>query len=249
MTRLLPALYGAVLKLQSSRHVHSSKLFVKAPRGIICVLLMSSQFRAEIQDAETGKGEETLRCRRGIVSSAVWCENLSPGLPHHSPSFSRPGRLEAALVSAPRLPGYRLPRDPCSVFVVPRCSAGTVAAMLWSLLFLNFPGSKAGCKCHWEPGGALPGFACFKISVISPSAYEPGRVVMLQTSAASVQHPTPYKTCLQLTLHLNPGWSLALRDGHKSFPEDAWISNAPHPSIFVTRTQEAGFCDLIKMQT
>lgn len=53
MMGLLPALYRAVLKLQSSHQVHSSKLLVQVPQGIICVCC--GQFRVEIQDTETGK--------------------------------------------------------------------------------------------------------------------------------------------------------------------------------------------------
>lgn len=88
------------------------KTICKSASGnTLCLLLLSGQLRAEIQDAENGKGEEILRCPHQSMSSAAQHERRVNLSPHSSPSFSRPNRLEAVLALAAHLPGHLLPQS------------------------------------------------------------------------------------------------------------------------------------------
>ena len=110
----------------------------------LCLLLLSGPFRAEIQDAETGKGEEMLRCPRGSMSSAAWHERGVPISVHVVPHpFPDPAGWRQCLhwqricLGIACLSLWCPPRDSCSVRAVPHRSTGTVIAALWSWPFLN----------------------------------------------------------------------------------------------------------------
>lgn len=72
--------------------------------------------------------------------------------------------------------------------------------------------------------------------------------MLLVTSTVSARRQTQSKICLQLTLHLNPGWFLALRDGCESFPENAQKAMLLTPVFLSLGPRKEGVCDLVEVQ-
>lgn len=143
----------------------------------LCLLLLNGPFRAEIQDAETGKGEEMLRCPHGTVSSAMWHEQHANLSPCCSPSFSRPSRLKAVLASAAYLPRHCLPQSPVlaqGLLLHPRGASPLDGDSHNSIVVMALPklvlAQRLAANRAENPEKRVPGFACFKVSVISPSA-------------------------------------------------------------------------------